>query len=140
MTSFNSLSSIRLTCFCRGDPCIHVLYDECEQLLNKLMGRLVPLSSISRLTLYAKLINIIGLLTKQKLTRLESEGDCTPTQKGKFYVGVRSFYEAAIKYILEKFPFNVKHAKFLNFDTRSNCHHFASRYRSVPSIEASDML
>ena len=50
--------------------------------------------------------------------------------------------------ILEKFPFNddlLKHARFLNFDKRSNCpfldiEYFANCYKNVHSIEASDDL
>jgi hypothetical protein len=142
----------------REDPCIHLIYDECERLLNKLIGRLVPSIIISAATSvfevdyltnqYSDQDVFIGLLAKQTLAKLENEGDCTPNHKKRFYAGVRSFYEAAIKYILEKFPFSddlLKHSRFLNFDKRSSClfsdiEYFADRYKNVPTIEATDDL
>ena len=41
-----------------------------------------------------------------------------------FFAGVRSFYSAAIQYVVKKFPFNddlLKHARFLNFLKRTSC-------------------
>ena len=102
----------------REDPCIHLVYDQCESLLKKLMGRLVPASIIDAASSAINDIDyssnnqlsdgdiFIGFLTRQKLLKLEAEGDCTPLQKKKFFLGVRGFYEAAISYILRKFPFS----------------------------------
>ena len=115
------------------------------------MGRLIPASIIDAASSVINGIDyssnnqlsdgniFIGFLTRQKLLKLEAEGDCTLLQKKKFFLGVRRFYEAAISYILQKFPFSdnlLKHAKFLNFEKRSSCHffdieYFIDRYKDV---------
>lgn len=44
----------------------------------------------------------IGFTTRQKLKRLERDGDVPPSSINKFYHGVHQYYEAATKYIIEK--------------------------------------
>lgn len=75
----------------------------------------------------------IGFMTRQTLKKLENEGDVSPLDVGKFMSGVRQFYESAIKYILDKFPETLKHAKFIDFEERENVEftdveYFVERY------------
>ena len=35
---------------------------------------------------------------------METEGDCSLSQKQRFFAGIKSFYSAAIQYIIPKFP------------------------------------
>jgi hypothetical protein len=76
----------------REDPCIHLILDQCEKLLNKLMGRFVLASVLN--TGAPKDVDylnnqlsdsdiFIGFVTRQKLQKLLNEGDCTPSDRKK---------------------------------------------------------
>ena len=136
----------------REDPCIHLVYDQCESLLKKLLGRLVSSAAIDTASSLFDIDHnseqlsdsdiFVGFTTKQKLLSMESNGDCSPIQRKKFYYGVRSFYTSAISYIKQKFPFQdelLKHARFVNFENRTVCsfadvEYFVQRYLTVPAL------
>lgn len=106
---FNSLNLLLQ----REEPCIHLVYDQCESLLNKILGRFVPTSAINVASSLREVDYhncqlsdsdiFVGFVTRQKLLKLETEGDCSPSSKKKFFLGVRSFYLTAAEYIINKF-------------------------------------
>ena len=140
----------------REDPCIHLVFDQCEKLLSKLMGRFVLTTALSAASSPKKVDYLnnqlsdrdifIGFITRQTLLKLVNEGDCTPTESKKFFHGVRAFYVAATKYIIEKFPFEddvLKCAKFVNFEKRANCtfsdvEFFMHRYQGIAGLIVTD--
>ena len=64
-----------------------------------------------------------SLVARQKLRKLEREGDVSSCEVKKFMDGVRRFFEVATKYILDKFPLNdetLKHAKLVDFERRES--------------------
>ena len=116
----------------REDPCIHLVYDQC--LLKKILGKFVRADVIKACTTLLDIdftrVNqlsdeeiFVGFVTGQKLRTLVSEGDIGSNVANKFYDGVRSFYEAATKYIASIFPLRddlLVHARFVNFNNREN--------------------
>ncbi len=48
----------------------------------------------------------IGFTTKQRLEKLKEKEKCHLQSKRSFFDGVRQYYEAATKYIFDKFPLN----------------------------------
>ena len=61
-------------------------------------------------------------MTRQKLQKLEDEGDCSPSDRAKFLLAVWKFYVAAVEYIKAKFPLTdevLVHSKFVNFQKRT---------------------
>lgn len=63
----------------------------------------------------------IGFITRQKLQKLEREGDVSPFQVKKFMEGIRVYYENAVEFIVNKFPIDdetLKHAQFVHFENR----------------------
>lgn len=140
----------------RDDPCIHLIYDKCIGLLNKLLGRFIQTAAISAASSPREVdcgnnqlsdSNLfIGFTTRQTLLKLEREGDCTASDTKKFFKGARSFYKSAIDYVNKKFPFDeeiLQHAKFVNFENRKNCNfsdveYFVQRYHDIPSIDISE--
>ena len=61
-------------------------------------------------------------MTRQKLQKLEDEGDCNPSDARKFLLAVWQFYTAAVEYIKTRFPLSDEvliHAKFVNFERRA---------------------
>ena len=82
-------------------------------------------------------------MTRQKLQKLEREGDCSPNDTRKFFRGVRQFYEAAVEYIIAKFPLTdelLLHARFVDFENREsaefkNVEYFMTRYIEVLAFD-----
>lgn len=119
----------------REDPCIHLVHDHCESLLRKILGRFVKAEAIREASSLREVdystsnqlsdANIfVGFMTRQKLRKLEDEGDCSPTDRAKFLRGVRKFYVAAVEYIKAKFPLTdevLLHSKLASFEKRTEC-------------------
>lgn len=78
---------------------------------------------------------------------MKREGDIAPSEERKFIDGVRQYYEAATKYVLDKFPLNddiLKHAKFVEFETRDHANftdaeYFANRYSALLKFTPEEM-
>ena len=137
----------------REDPCIHILHSQCMELLRKLLVKFVRVAVIKATTHQTEIdynnkdnqlpdsTLFIGFTTRQKLQKLEREGDISPLEVKKFIDGVRKYYEAATKYVLDKFPLNddtLKHARFVEFDRRAHAdlnftdvEYFANRYSAI---------
>ena len=102
----------------REDPCIHILHSQCVELLRKLLSKFVKVAVIKEATHLAEIdyhtkenqltddTLFIGFTTKQKLEKLKREGEMSSSVEKKFFDGVRQYYEAATKYIFDKFPLN----------------------------------
>ena len=142
----------------REDPCIHLVHDQCMSLLKKLIWKFIKIDIIRAAS---SLVDVdidtsnqlgdanvfIGSITRQKLLKLEREGDVSPSERNKFYKGVRKFYERTIDYIRAKFPLSddlLMHARFVNFGERENCEfadveYFIARYQSILSFDDMDM-
>ena len=77
---------------------------------------------------------------------LVNELDVSSQLSSKFLQGVRSFYEAAVGYILAKFPLKddiLLHARVINFEkcensTFSSVEYFLERYTSVLAFSDSE--
>lgn len=114
----------------REDPCIHLVYDHCQSLLRKLLNKFMEVSALRDQNacdvdhLNNQLSDetiFVGFITRQKMRKLENEGDISQAAK-KFIQGVRSFYEAAVQYVTDKFLLHdddLLHARVANFLTRS---------------------
>ena len=63
----------------------------------------------------------IGMVTKQCLQKLLSEGDISAIDHRKFYAGVRAFYIDATSQALKKLPFDDNTEWFLNVEGREEC-------------------
>ena len=84
----------------------------------------------------------IGFTTHQKLLKLQREGDISSAEAKKYFEGIRQFYEATVKCILEKFPLHDEtfmHAKFVDFTRREaaefrDVEYFVERYGAFLSF------
>lgn len=141
----------------REDPCIHLVHDQCESLLKKILMKFIKPSVIRNATALAD-VDIctenhltdpdmfIGFVTRQKLLKLEREGDISSTVSKKFLHGVRQFYVAAVEYIKAKFPIADEvliNAKFIDFEKRGTCHisnvhYFLERFSTSLSLSPTD--
>ena len=114
----------------RDDPCIHLVYEQCEALLRKVLGRFVLPGAIRDAECLSEVdiglsyqltdANLfVGFTTRQNLLQLEREGDCVPPESKTCLQGVRKFYMTAVEYIISRFPLTddvLKHAKFVDFE------------------------
>ena len=70
------------------------------------------------------------------------EGDISSAEANKYFEGIRQFYEATVKCILEKFPLHDEtfmHAKFVDFTRREaaefrDVEYFVERYGAFLSF------
>ena len=78
----------------REDPCIHLIHEQCEALLTKVLGRFVLPGAIRDAEFLSEVdiglsyqltdANLfVGFTTRQKLLQLEREGDCLPSESKK---------------------------------------------------------
>ena len=66
----------------------------------------------------------VGLITSSTLRKKLHDGNITDRCVRKFYASVRSFYEAAVAYVLKWFPLDenlVRDSKFVDFRTKEQC-------------------
>ena len=143
----------------REDPCIHLVHDCCESLLKKVLGKFIKLDVIKACPALCDVNTdstnqlsdgniFVGFLTRQTLSKLEREGDCTSSDSKKFLLGVRQFYVAAVDYIKAKFPIGdqlLMHARFVNFERREICEfknveYFMQRYYETLGLTADDEI
>lgn len=124
----------------REDPCIHLVYDHCYNLLKKILCKFVKAVVIKASACLSEVdftcanqlsddCIFVGFVTRQKLKAQVNEGDVSPQASTNFLKGVRSFYEAAVMYIKAKFPLSndvLLHAKVVNFEKRTT-----SKYSDV---------
>lgn len=124
----------------REDPCIHLVYDHCYNLLKKILCKFVKAVVIKASACLSEVdftcanqlsddCIFVGFVTRQKLKAQVNEGDVSPQASTKFLKGVRSFYEAAVMYIKAKFLVSddvLLHAKVVNFEKRTT-----SKYSDV---------
>lgn len=81
----------------RQDPCIHLVHGQCMSLLKKINGKFIKVDVIRDAS---SLIDVdldtsnqladanlfIGFITRQKLLKLEREGDVSPSETRKFFL------------------------------------------------------
>lgn len=135
----------------REDPCIHLVFDQMQAFLKKLLEKFIRvgvirgasknLSAIAYTERENQLDNgslFVGLLTRGKLTKLVDEGDIDEPSRQRFFKSARQFYDKAISKALAKLPLAdevLANSRFLDFNFRSNdkcsfamVEYFLSRY------------
>ena len=117
----------------RDAPQIYLLYDQMHVLLRKLLSKFVKstviaasedITEVEYLSTENQKENhqlFIGIITKGMSSKKLDDGDLALEQIQKFYRGVRSFYEKAVRYILKWFPFSedlIRCSQFVDFYKR----------------------
>ena len=102
----------------RDDPSIHLLKDQCERFLQKLLGRFAKVSVIKAAEKVPDVdfsdkdnqlddSNLaVGYIVKQKLKNIVDEGDISPDNVHKFYEAAWCYFVAAAAYAISHLPFN----------------------------------
>ena len=99
----------------REDPCIHLVHDQCMSLLKKVIGKFIKIDVIRDASSYVDVdldtsnqladANLfIGFITRQKLLKLEREGDVSSSETRKFLRVYGSFMNVLLITLSQNFP------------------------------------
>ena len=118
----------------RDDPCIHRLFDSCQNLLTDIYVRFVTPLAVMNVELlqdvkYKDRKNqkdregiMIGTKTRNYLNECKANDSMSKDDRTEFFDSVRKYFITAADYIIDKFPLNkdfVKHAEVADVKIRN---------------------